>query len=343
MSVHAPRWRASLGSSSKITFPPGKTAPEFETQRFGSGFKENLKEWFRFAPFRMRGSKMSPSLTVARSAAFREIWRKDPALGPSQAIAFAVHLGAIILILFPLHRLPNVTRPHVRITHIVAPDTSPYGIKLRPGDDKAGGGGGGGDHSPLPATIGRPPKFTAIQMAPPLIPRNTNPILIAEASLVGPPELQFPSPNLNMLGDPLAKMVSDSDGPGSGGGMGDGDGTGIGPGHGQGLGPGWDGGIGGRSFKPGSNGVGYPTCDYCPDAKYSEEARKAKFQGVVLLQLIVAADGRATNIEVVRGPGLGLEEQAVAAVKTWRFKPALGPNRVPVPTRVSIEVQFRLL
>jgi TonB family protein len=89
--------------------------------------------------------------------------------------------------------------------------------------------------------------------------------------------------------------------------------------------------------------VGYPTCDYCPDAKYSEEARKAKFQGVVLLQVIVAANGRATNIEVVRGPGLGLEEQAVAAVKTWRFKPAFGPNRTPVPTRIAIEVQFRLL
>jgi len=125
--------------------------------------------------------------------------------------------------------------------------------------------------------------------------------------------------------------------------MGDGDGTGIGPGHGPGLGPGWNGGVGNGPYLPWFNGVGYPTCDYCPDAKYSEEARKAKFQGVVLLQVIVSADGRATNIEVVRGPGLGLEEQAVAAVKTWRFKPAIGPNHVPVPTRVAIEVQFRLL
>src|SRR6266853_4819305 len=125
--------------------------------------------------------------------------------------------------------------------------------------------------------------------------------------------------------------------------MGDGDGTGLGPGHGPGYGPGEEGGAGGNRFRPGSNGVGYPTCVYCPDAKYSEQARKAKFQGVVLLQVIVSADGRATNILVVRGPGLGLEEQAVAAVKTWRFKPAFGPNHVPVPTRVAIEVQFRLL
>jgi len=341
MSVHVPRWRAPLGSSSKITLPPGKTVPQFENSRFGSGFKENLKEWFRSAPFRMHRPKVQQP--VARPAAFNEIWKKDPAFGPSQAIALAVHAGAIILILFPLHRLSKVTQPPFLRTDLIAPDISPYGFKLPPGDDKAGGGGGGGDHSPLPATSGRAPKFMVIQMAPPAIPRITNPILLAEASLLGPPELQFPSPNLNNYGDPLAKMVNDSGGSGGGGGIGDGEGTGDGSGHGPGLGPGWDGGTGNGPHRPGFNGVGYPTCDYCPDAKYSEEARKAKFQGVVLLQVIVSADGRATNILVVRGPGLGLEEQAVAAVKTWRFKPAFGPNRVPVPTRIAIEVQFRLL
>jgi protein TonB len=343
MRVHAPRWRAPLESSPKITIPPGKTTPLFEIQRFGSSFKENLKEWFRFAPFRMHGAKVSPLQTAAPLAVFREIWKKDSARGPSQAIAFAAHLGAIVLILFPLHRMSKVTQPPPSRTYLVAPDNSPYGIKLPPGNDKAGGGGGGGDHSPLPATSGRPPKFLLEQIAPPAIPRNTNPILVADASLVGPPDLQFPSPNLNLYGDPLAKLVNDSDGPGGDGGMGDGDGTGMGSGHGSGLGAGWDRGTGGHAIKPGSNGVGFPTCDYCPDAKYSEEARKAKFQGVVLLQVIVAADGHATNIEVVRGPGLGLEEQAVAAVKTWRFKPALGPGRVPVATRVEIEVQFHLL
>ena len=64
------------------------------------------------------------------------------------------------------------------------------------------------------------------------------------------------------------------------------------------------------SSKPGYNGVGYPTCVYCPDAKYPEEARKAKSQGVVQLQIVVSPDGRATDIQVVRGPGLGLDEQA---------------------------------
>jgi protein TonB len=343
MSVHVPRWRAPLESFSKIMLPPGKNAPQFETQRFGSGFQENLKEWFRSTPLRRPGTKAPLSQVAARPAAFNEIWKKDPAFRPAQAVALALHAGVIILVLFPLHRLPKVIQPPELKTYLIAPDISPYGIKMPPGKDRAGGGGGGGDHSPLPVTIGRAPKFTVIQMAPPLIPRNPNPVLVADASLVGPPDLQFPSPNLSMWGDPLAKMVNDSGGPGGGGGMGDGNGTGDGSGHGPGLGPGRNGGWGGDAFQPGSNGVGYPTCVYCPDAKYSEEARKAKYQGLVLLQVIVSAEGHATNIQVVQGPGLGLEEQAVAAVKMWRFKPAMGPNHLPVPTRIAIEVQFRLL
>jgi TonB family protein len=62
-----------------------------------------------------------------------------------------------------------------------------------------------------------------------------------------------------------------------------------------------------------------------------------------VLQAVITPDGRATEIEVVKGPGLGLEEKAVEAVKTWRFKPAIGPNGKPVAVIVPIEVTFRLL
>jgi TonB family protein len=82
---------------------------------------------------------------------------------------------------------------------------------------------------------------------------------------------------------------------------------------------------------------------YCPTPTYSEEARKAKYQGVVVLQITVTADGRAIDIQVVRGPGLGLEEKAIEAVRGWRFKPASGPGGKPVPTVTQIEVTFRLL
>jgi TonB family protein len=94
--------------------------------------------------------------------------------------------------------------------------------------------------------------------------------------------------------------------------------------------------------RPGIGGVSYPACVYCPDPKYSEMALKAKFQGTVALEAVITADGQATDVQVVKGLGLGLDEKAVEAVKSWRFKPALGPNGEPVAVQVPIEVTFRL-
>jgi TonB family protein len=62
-----------------------------------------------------------------------------------------------------------------------------------------------------------------------------------------------------------------------------------------------------------------------------------------VLQAVITADGRATEIQVVKGPGLGLEEKAIEAAKLWRFKPAPGPNGKPVPVIVELEITFRLL
>lgn len=76
--------------------------------------------------------------------------------------------------------------------------------------------------------------------------------------------------------------------------------------------------------------------------QYSEDAVKTKYQGVVLLLVTVTADGRATNIRIVKGIGGGLDEMAVAAVRTWRFKPAVGLDNKPVAAKTPIEVTFRL-
>ena len=96
------------------------------------------------------------------------------------------------------------------------------------------------------------------------------------------------------------------------------------------------------AYRPGVFGVGYPSCLYCPDPPYSDEARKAKFEGVVTLQAIIQLNGHATDIQVVKSAGLGLDEKAVDAVRTWRFKPAIGPDGTPVPTIAPIEVNFRV-
>jgi TonB family protein len=94
---------------------------------------------------------------------------------------------------------------------------------------------------------------------------------------------------------------------------------------------------------PGVGGVTYPTCSYCPFPEYTEQARRAKLNGTVELKVIVGVDGKAHNIEIVKALGNSLDEKAVNAVQSWRFKPAAGPNGDPVPVVVPIEVTFRLL
>jgi TonB family protein len=131
-----------------------------------------------------------------------------------------------------------------------------------------------------------------------------------------------------------------SNGPGFGGGIGSGSGGGVGSGHGPGVGPGEGGGIGGGLYKVGG-GVSAPRPIYSPDPEYSEEARHAKFQGTVILYVIVGADGKPHDIRIMRSLGMGLDEKAIEAVRTWRFDPAR-KNAQPVSVQISVEVTFRL-
>lgn len=56
--------------------------------------------------------------------------------------------------------------------------------------------------------------------------------------------------------------------------------------------------------------------------------------------VVVTSEGKATNISVVKSPGMGLDEKAIEAVRKWRFKPAMKDGK-PVDTRVPIEITFR--
>lgn len=75
---------------------------------------------------------------------------------------------------------------------------------------------------------------------------------------------------------------------------------------------------------------------------YTEEARQAKWQGTVLLQVTVDENGIPRDLKIVRSLGLGLDQKAIEAVQQWRFKPSL-LNGKPVPVSANIEVNFRLL
>jgi len=89
-------------------------------------------------------------------------------------------------------------------------------------------------------------------------------------------------------------------------------------------------------------GVTAPAVLYKIDPEYSEEARKAKYSGTVVLYIQVDESGHATNMRVVKGIGLGLDEKALEAVNKWRFKPGLKDGK-PVVVEAHIEVNFRLL
>lgn len=285
--------------------------------------------------------KLPPLKLTSKPVAVRSIWGPRGGFTQAQSISIGVHALILLLILVPLfHHIVQQQQVSAAINVV---DISPYISKLPPAKERAGGGGGGGQHEKAPPTQGKIPKFAMTRLTPPLLHPPLTARLQAEPTLLGPPDLKIASPAENNFGDPLSGFITASAGSGGGGGIGTGSGGGIGSGDGGGLGPGSGGGTGGGAFRPGTGGVGYPTCLYCPEPQYSEDARKAKYQGTVVLQVIIQADGHATDIMIVKGPGLGLEEKAIEAVRTWRFKPALGPNGKPVATLTPIEVTFRLL
>jgi TonB family protein len=86
-----------------------------------------------------------------------------------------------------------------------------------------------------------------------------------------------------------------------------------------------------------------PECESGHRLNQHDEAVKVKYQGVVTLQAVVTADGRATNIRAVKGLGVGLDEKAIEAVHSWRFTPARGPDGKPASVLTMIEVTFRPL
>src|SRR5258708_15782648 len=120
-------------------------------------------------------------------------------------------------------------------------------------------------------------------------------------------------------------------------------GHGIGNQPGDGMGD--DGGTGagaGDTCGNYANVVSQAACLHCPEPPYTDEARKAKLQGNVTLRVLIGADGRAARIQLVKGLGLGLDEQALQAVRSWRFVPARDARRQAVPTWVTTETRFQL-
>ena len=255
-------------------------------------------------------------------------------------LSFVVHILMVALVLvsgyFVVEHKQEIKQNVVSL--IGGAELSDYTLPVS--KTKAGGGGGGGDRDKLEASLGKLPKKSLSQITPPsAVIRNPDPKLAVEPTVVMP-NIPVKEPNIAALGDPKGVLGPPSNGTGSGGGIGSGSGGGVGSGTGPGVGPGWGGGIGGGAYRVGG-GVSAPRTVYAPDPEYSEEARKAKYQGTVMLWVVIGPDGRVHDMKVVRPLGLGLDEKALEAVKQWKFEPARKDGQ-PVAVQVNIEVNFRL-
>jgi periplasmic protein TonB len=268
-----------------------------------------------------------------------DIWQDYQLQRASWINSVLVHAIAILALVLPYY-ISQMLHP-VKQANVEVVDISPYLPQLPPSANKAGGGGGGGARTPRPPSKGPAPKFSVNQMAPPEVMPKIKPLLPVQPTLLGPPQLKLPQMASTHFGDPLQGIPGPpSAGPGFGGGIGTGQGTGIGSGKGGGLGPGEGAGTGGGVYSVGGN-VSAPIPIYKPEPPYSEEARKAKYQGTCVLWIVVDAQGNVDDAQVVKPLGMGLDENALNTVKTWKFKPAMR-NGAPVPVRVMVEVQFRL-
>jgi periplasmic protein TonB len=204
------------------------------------------------------------------------------------------------------------------------------------------GGGGGGTRSDTAASPGRLPKAARRQFTPPVVEYvNLNPQLPMEPTLVMASEIVLPSIDLPRFGDPNGVAGPPSGGRGSDGGIGDGTGTGVGDSQGVGYGPGPGGGgvTGGGGFL---GDVTQPVLLWKIEPEYTDEARRAKIQGTVVLHIEVDTRGQAQNITVRQSLGLGLDERAIEAVRRWRFRPGYR-NGKPWVASALVQVNFRLL
>jgi periplasmic protein TonB len=285
--------------------------------------------------------KLPPLEVTSKPVAVKDIWGLYGRKKKSWMMSTGLQIGAVVAVL-ALTASPVVQQKVKETVTLIMPTdlAPPPPMKVKP--QVIQGGGGGGDRSPLPAARGKLPKFALQQFTPPQqVIANPNAKLTMDPTLIGPPDLKMPNIDSNQWGDPMAKIGPPSNGPGSGGGIGSGKGGGIGSGSGGGLGPGEGGGVGGGVYRVGG-GVTAPSLLQKIEPEYSEEARKAKYQGTVTLYIQVDPNGKAINMRVLHSLGLGLDEKAMEAVKKWKFKPGTKDGK-PVTVEAQIEVNFRLL
>ncbi len=331
-------WSSLLGnlrdafSSSKqapleLTSQPVAVEAPLDSGSILGGMWQNLKETLfpeKLPPLELTSQpvEVTDPLAVKRDA-------------KSSAISAILHAMIIALII-----LLGLLARHVVKVQQQAQNAIPLVPITMPQAKSMGGGGGGGAHEVVQASKGRLPKFEKLQITPPSVIKVDHPIIPMPPSVQAPP-MNMPNqnmPNLGVTNSPQVKLASN--GTGGNAGIGSGNGTGVGAGNGAGVGSGSGQGMGGGVYNVGG-GVSAPVAIYAPEPEFSDEARRAKYQGVVDLQIIVTKQGLPADITIVRHLGMGLDEKAIEAVRRYRFRPAMYHGH-PVAVRMIVEVDFHL-
>jgi protein TonB len=247
--------------------------------------------------------------------------KQDPVATASAIVIYGL---LILLIAFLIAKKVQFAAPvKTTVTELTVPPPAPPKASTM--------GGGGGQRGPTPVTKGTPPKFADTQIVPPNKPPVVEPKIHIEPTIEVQQDVKMASsiPQIGVANSPIVGMS-----------LGNGSGTGLGSGNGSGLGPGSGGNTGGGPKHIGG-GISSPIPIYTVEPEFSEEARKAKVAGNVLVNLWVGTDGLPSHVHVIRGVGMGLDEKAVEAVKQYRFKPAM-ENGKPVLVELNIEVNFQI-
>ncbi len=336
MAAHDPSMGNPGGNS-----PESSDADDHLSRLLATGLEEPFyRSFIRDIKEFVHPPKLPPLQVTSTPVAVQEIWGSYGGQEKRAGLtSILIHVSVIgLLFLVGTNKtVQNIVKQQVAL---IAPDIAPYQATVK--KNTMGGGGGGGDRSPTPPSKGKLPKLATRQFVPPAaVIRNPDPKLVMEPTLVIQPDANIPKINVDALGDPLAKSLIASNGTGSGAGIGTGNGGGVGSGSGAGFGPGHGGGMGGGAYRIGG-GVSPPAVIYKVEPEYSEEARKAKFQGTVVLFIVVDEHGNPRDLKVIRPLGLGLDQKAIEAVEKWRFNPGKKDGK-PVAVQATIEVNFRLL
>jgi TonB family protein len=312
----------------------------FHAPEFGFGSREESPSWHRRVLENFRAAfslPIGPVHSASGVPARFAIVNTSTRYGSAQSISALSHVAIFCGLLFLMAsspRNPNLWKPGVLegLGHpILRYMPPPEGKAATP---SLGHHNSGGANETLPARVGLLAPASSMPLTPPRLVHRDN-VELPVAPAVLDPHAPAEVPLVTNLGLPWMNRDTNSAGPGKGHGIGNFGGDAMGDEPGEGVGVGDDAG----NY---ANAVSLAACVYCPEPPYTDEARRNKLQGSVTLRVLIGADGSAQRIRIVKGLGMGLDEQALQAVRKWHFSPARDAHHQPIATWATIETRFQI-